>query len=424
MTEKPLAEVGALAAARRRELKMDRAALARKAKVDPKTVRALEEGERWPRDKSRTQIESALDWPAGALERLRNNEPFAVQIDLEYLTRTRSPRDFEGELAQVNREQLPPPNATDLLILARDTPPEERTERQWELLHAAEERLKRLENPKPTSRPKPGYGGEALRIRARLAGIPEDEWPEEDRQYLRAAAEEHRRLAALAQRANAERPFIELVWEGQQLADAKTDPEVRAYVRKVESAVVLMVGIDRLNEQLETRRAEQLIIRANQAGVLVRFMEEVERLQEAGLTDREISTSMAPLLEDLLATSRQAPTSGESVNTLDPIESDKNASAEGDEGQKMGGSEASKRNRGLHRVTKSQLDRDLLGADAPTRPRETGSNITGSGDQVPSDDAAAEMTDAELQQAAAADPLWADYIKTKRPELVDDGWDF
>lgn len=79
-----------------------------------------------------------------------------------------------------------------------------------------------------------------------------------------------------------------------------------------------------------------------------------------------------------------------------------------------------KQNPGLHRVTNSRSDRDLPGTDAGANTSETGSNITGSGDQVPSDTAAAGMTDAELRKAAQTDPLWADYVKTKRPELILD----
>jgi len=81
-------------------------------------------------------------------------------------------------------------------------------------------------------------------------------------------------------------------------------------------------------------------------------------------------------------------------------------------------------NRRLPSETNSQRDRDAVDADARVSASETDSSITELGEDMPSDSRAAKMTDAELQQAAAADPLWADYIKTKRPELVDDGWDF
>lgn len=73
-------------------------------------------------------------------------------------------------------------------------------------------------------------------------------------------------------------------------------------------------------------------------------------------------------------------------------------------------------------VSGSSPDRDRRGADAAVNQGETASNTTGSGDPVPSDATAAAMTDEQLRAAAAKDPLWADYIKTKRPELAD--WDF
>lgn len=89
-------------------------------------------------------------------------------------------------------------------------------------------------------------------------------------------------------------------------------------------------------------------------------------------------------------------------------------------GAQLEQSDNSGRERRLPRVTNSQLDRDQPGTDGPANTSETGSNTTGSGDQVPSDAAAAQMTDVELQRAAQTDPLWADYVKTKRPELILD----
>lgn len=84
--------------------------------------------------------------------------------------------------------------------------------------------------------------------------------------------------------------------------------------------------------------------------------------------------------------------------------------------------QASLRNRRSHSEANSRSDRDLPGTDTTGNNPETGSNTTGSGGTVPSDAVAAKMSNIELKQAADADPLWADYVKTKRPELVD--WDF
>lgn len=62
------ADVGKLVKERRLQLKMSTPELARVAGVDPKTVRALESGERWPQDTSRAKIEKALGWAAGSLD--------------------------------------------------------------------------------------------------------------------------------------------------------------------------------------------------------------------------------------------------------------------------------------------------------------------------------------------------------------------
>jgi transcriptional regulator with XRE-family HTH domain len=76
-----IAEVGRIVARRRLELGMDAAQLARGAAVDPKTVASLEHGERWPRDRSRAGIESALGWKAGSLDDIRaGGEPTPVVI--------------------------------------------------------------------------------------------------------------------------------------------------------------------------------------------------------------------------------------------------------------------------------------------------------------------------------------------------------
>ncbi|MGV9666978.1 helix-turn-helix domain-containing protein [Nocardia niigatensis] len=67
----PLEHVGREVQRRRLELGMDPTTLARTAGVDTKTTRALEAGERWPRDMSRLKIEKALGWTAGSLDKVR-----------------------------------------------------------------------------------------------------------------------------------------------------------------------------------------------------------------------------------------------------------------------------------------------------------------------------------------------------------------
>lgn len=66
----PQHNVGRKVQVRRLELGLQQADLAAQAKVDPKTLRSLEKGERWPRASSRSKVEDALDWPAGALDRM------------------------------------------------------------------------------------------------------------------------------------------------------------------------------------------------------------------------------------------------------------------------------------------------------------------------------------------------------------------
>jgi transcriptional regulator with XRE-family HTH domain len=98
------------------------------------------------------------------------------------------------------------------------------------------------------------------------------------------------------------------------------------------------------------------------------------------------------------------------------------AQAEGNEVEEAG-PPVDGADRRSHSEANSRSDRDLPGTDNPANSPKTGGSATKSGDHpVPSEVAAAAMTDAELKQAAASDPLWADYIQTKRPELVD--WDF
>lgn len=66
----PQQRVGQHVADRRNALAMNQADLVREARVDPRTVRSLERGDRWPLDSSRVKIERALGWPAGTLDSL------------------------------------------------------------------------------------------------------------------------------------------------------------------------------------------------------------------------------------------------------------------------------------------------------------------------------------------------------------------
>ncbi|MBF6584369.1 hypothetical protein IU414_06300 [Nocardia farcinica] len=66
----PQQRVGQLVIDRRAELEMNQADLIRASGTDPRTVRDLERGARWPRDATKARIERALHWPLGTLDTL------------------------------------------------------------------------------------------------------------------------------------------------------------------------------------------------------------------------------------------------------------------------------------------------------------------------------------------------------------------
>lgn len=63
-------DVGDAVVARRKELHISQAALARKAGVDPKTLQSVEHGRRWPYGVTRAAIEAALGWGPGTIDRI------------------------------------------------------------------------------------------------------------------------------------------------------------------------------------------------------------------------------------------------------------------------------------------------------------------------------------------------------------------
>ncbi len=209
-------------------------------------------------DLSYRKLEQSLGWQEGTCKSiLAGGDPAVVvkkpphRLDPKRdLFKGGPPRDLGAELAAIPVTQVDTSPLAEFL-LARRTSPEERTSEQWAAIHAADER--------------------------------------------------RQRQATAARRSDAERPFIELVWDGQRLAALKNDGDVDAYVREVESAVVGMVGIDRLNDALDARLGEWMLIRANKAGLLREFMDEVDRLRDAGVDDRDINGLMAAKLEELLA---------------------------------------------------------------------------------------------------------------------------
>ena len=80
-TDKLQERIGALVQRLRAEQGMDQSDLVKAAGVDPKTLRGLEKGTRWPRDASLFKIEQALGLPGGTIQRWRA-EPDAL-LDFE-----------------------------------------------------------------------------------------------------------------------------------------------------------------------------------------------------------------------------------------------------------------------------------------------------------------------------------------------------
>ncbi|UXE05012.1 immunity repressor [Gordonia phage Lton] len=115
MTTRDVAEVGKIVASRRAELKMSAAELASAAEVDPKTLRSLERGERWPRDTSLRKIEEALGWIPGALDTVRQGGTPRVNTpeDREQL---RHYLDVKERVDAIADSSAPEPDVLDLLM--------------------------------------------------------------------------------------------------------------------------------------------------------------------------------------------------------------------------------------------------------------------------------------------------------------------
>ncbi|MFE3196231.1 hypothetical protein ACFXHA_45050 [Nocardia sp. NPDC059240] len=101
-----LERVGREVQRRRLGLSMDPTTLARNAGVDTKTTRALEAGERWPRDMSRLKIEKALGWSAGSLEQIRaGGKPTELQ-DAAEISDATEVGGSQVEAARATRDQF------------------------------------------------------------------------------------------------------------------------------------------------------------------------------------------------------------------------------------------------------------------------------------------------------------------------------
>lgn len=82
VTERSLAELGALVAQRRKELGLTQSRVAHLAEVNARTVVGIEDGAQWPRPDTRARIEVALQWPDGSIAAARNgHDPVGITPD-------------------------------------------------------------------------------------------------------------------------------------------------------------------------------------------------------------------------------------------------------------------------------------------------------------------------------------------------------
>ncbi|MGK2866884.1 MAG: transcriptional regulator [Mycobacterium sp.] len=72
-----MVRAGAAAAARRRELNVSQRSLAADGVINAGALIAFEKGRSWPRQATRAKLETVLQWPPGAIERLRRGESAA-----------------------------------------------------------------------------------------------------------------------------------------------------------------------------------------------------------------------------------------------------------------------------------------------------------------------------------------------------------
>ena len=99
-------------AARRGELRMTQSELGAAAGVTTKTIGNLESRGRWPIARTRAQIEEALGWPVGEMERIAAAEEEKRQVippDLLALIRRRFPPDKQQEAIDALAGILLPP---------------------------------------------------------------------------------------------------------------------------------------------------------------------------------------------------------------------------------------------------------------------------------------------------------------------------
>lgn len=265
-----LKRLGELVTARRRDdlgLRQDQLAYG----PSTTTMTQIETGEKRVSDLSYRRLDQSLGWADGTCIRVLAGEDPVVVVakpphrldprrDLQrgpITPEQEASSDFiEQELLDARRRSAAGDAAGNKSRLvrffeARSTPPEERTDDQWDVIRDAEDRR------------------------------------------ARAAAAERRAIA--------EQPLIDLVDDGQLLAYAKNDEDVTVYVRKVESYVVGVMGLDRLSAGLSWRSQERTMSRAVSGGVVEEFTDLIGRLLAEGIEGPEMVRRAESGLEELLA---------------------------------------------------------------------------------------------------------------------------
>ena len=92
MKQRSNEEVGEMVKARRLELRMAPNEVTAAARVDPKTYASLEDGTRWPQERSRLRIETALWWQPGTIAALAKGDYPTILPDV---------RNFDDDVARL-----------------------------------------------------------------------------------------------------------------------------------------------------------------------------------------------------------------------------------------------------------------------------------------------------------------------------------
>ncbi|MBX9919122.1 MAG: hypothetical protein K2Y33_04715 [Mycolicibacterium frederiksbergense] len=206
------------------------------------------------RSSLKQNLERAIDWEPGSIDRvLAGDEPIA-------------------RMTRADMQRPPGP------LTAKEAADEQ----------FIEDALAQAENAHAQRRLREKGGTSQLRRWMEIQKIPEEDRTPEQRDYLQSRITERNRLAHLARQSAAEKPLIDLVIDGQNLASAQNNEMVSAYVRQVESAVVGLLGFERVTDALDGHQMEQTLIRAHESGLLEPFMREIDQLRAAGVVDREL----------------------------------------------------------------------------------------------------------------------------------------